>query len=277
MKKYLLTLLAPITLFATESKNDFYDSYNYFSFGVQNMQYEEHYSSTTNGEIHSTAKATSPVYMSGTLIRINDTFDFSIDLASTLLPTQVEETWTANGALAQKNQLDALLSSMQFLTHYKLNNNHRLLIGLSYKMNNFKRYSFKDSNNVNDTSRGVSEERIATLYTSTGYWYESSPHAKKDTLRFKFNALVGKRVWNEASNTEFEKVIFNNTSGYKLETSAYIGYPVLEGLEIGVFTGLSYQDKPGTNTHTDGRTRWPENTLTVWQTGLSVVWNFSKK
>jgi hypothetical protein len=51
----------------------------------------------------------------------------------------------------------------------------------------------------------------------------------------------------------------------------------MEGLELGVFTNYSYQKKSGTDVASDGHTKWPENTLEIWQTGLSLVWNFSKE
>lgn len=294
MKKLFLTALLPLALFASEGE-EIYDSYNYISFGSENITYNEDYVTRNGQVIHSEAKATSPVYISGALVRINDLFDFSMDLSSTLLPTQAEEKWQIDGALVQTNQFDAMITSMQFLGHYKLNNNHRFVFGPTYKLNSYKRYTWKDVNgdilyedpNLNgikdagEGKIGLVQERVATLYASAGYWYESSPHAKASKMRWRFNALYGIPIWNEASNTGFEKIIFHSTNGYKLETSAYIGYPLFKGLELGIFGGYSYQRKSKMDymLTSDGvkRIAWPENSLQLWQSGISFVWNFSKK
>lgn len=282
MKKLVLTALIPLALFAS-SDNEKYDSYTYFSVGVENIRYNEDITLSTGEKVHSTAKAMSPVYMSGSLVRINDKYDFSMDFASTLLPAQIEEEWYIDGSLKQKNQFDATINSMEFLGHYKLNNNHRIVLGATYKFNNYKRYTFKDENGnfltdgTTGAKLGLIQERVATIYASAGYWYESSPHAKKDTMRLKFNAIVGKPVWNEASNTGFDKVVFHSTSGYKFESSVYAGYPIIKGLEVGAFGGYSYQRKSDINLASDGHTKWPEVTLEIWQAGISFIWNFSKK
>lgn len=280
MKKYLTIALVPLALCATEGK---YNGYSYFGFGNQNIKYVEKLTLSTGEQVESLAEANSPVYTSGTLVRVNDTYDFSIDLASTLLPTQIGETWTVDGALAQQNQFDAMLNSMQFLGHYKLSENHRIVAGTAYTLNSYKRYNFKDETGAylldpdTNAKYGLLEERIATLYLTGGYWFESAPLATPNTPRFRFNALYNQPVWNDATNTEFEAVSFNSTSGYKVEMNAYAGYPILKGLELGTFGGYSIQKKSGTDVASDGRTKWPDNTLTQWQMGLSLVWNFSGK
>ena len=294
MKKLLLTTLLPLAVFAS-GEGEIYDSYNYFSVGSESITYNEDYVTRDGQVVHSEAKATSPVYISGALVRVNNWFDFSMDMSSTLLPTQAQEKWQMDGALAQTNQFDAMISSMQFLGQFKLNNNHRIVLGPTYKLNSYKRYTFKDAdgnilsddfnnNGIVDAGEGkmgLIQERVATLYASAGYWYESSAHATSSTPRFRLNAIYGKPIWNEASNTGFEKVTFNSTNGYKIESNAYIGYPIFRGLELGIFGGYSYQKKSGLDSvmasNGINRIGWPENTLTLWQTGISFVWNFSKK
>lgn len=293
MKKILLTTLLPLALFASDDA--IYDGYNYFSFGAQSIEHIEDYVTRAGNVVHASAKATSPVYVSGLLARVNDLFDFSLDVSSTLLPTQAEEKWSLDGSLAQKNQFDATINSVQLLGQYKLNNNHRIVLGPTFKVDSYKRYAFKDPNgnilmddfnnngivDPGEGAMGLTEERIATLYITAGYWYESQAHATPKTVRFRFNALYGQPVWNEAINTGFEQIAFHSISGYKLETSGYVGYTILKGVEIGAFVGYSQQRKSGTDfelaSNGINRTVWPDNTLTTWQSGLSVVWNFSKK
>ncbi|MDD5716929.1 MAG: hypothetical protein PHW64_03925 [Sulfuricurvum sp.] len=289
MKKLLAITLLPLAVYA-QGYSDVYDGYSYFSIGMESASYSEDFFSSSLGEnVHSSAKASSPVYISGALVRINHRYDFSMDMSSTLLPTQSDEQWSGStSGLLQTNQFDSTINSMQFLGHYKFTNNHRFVLGSTYKLDSYKRYTFKDANgnylnqldsNGNDTGvkLGLSQERVATLYATTGYWYESIPHASLGNIRFKANTLVSLPVWNEASNTAFEKITFNSTSGYKLEANVYAGYPLMKGLEIGLFAGYSEQKKSGTDTAADGRTKWPENTLKVTQAGVSVVWNFTKE
>lgn len=284
MKKILITALIPLALGASEGG---YDGYTYFSVGMEHVNYAESLTLSDGNHAQSSAKGSSPVYISGGLIRLNNKYDFSMDISSTLLSSQLGEEWQINGATAQRNQFDAMINSMQFLGHYKITNNHRLVFGPTYTLNSYKRYTFKDengnylvqkdpvSNLQTSIHNGLIQERVATLYATAGYWYESAPHATPKTLRYKISLVGGIPVWNNASNTEFENVSFNSTSGYKGEATAYLGYPIMEGLELGVFTNYSYQKKSGTDVASDGHTKWPENTLEIWQTGLSLVWNFS--
>jgi len=282
MKKISFLLLTSLALFANEAIDDKYRGYSYVSVGIENITYQEDIVLGDGSVIHSNASTTSPVYISGSLVKINNRYDFSIDISSTLLPSQSEEEWYVNGDLAQKNQFDALISNMQFLIHYKYTNNHRLLAGLMYKLNTFKRYQFVDEegNPIVDQATGAKigliEERVATLYAALGYGYESTYFANKEHIRYKCSALIGQAIWSQATSTGFEEVTFDSLSSYKAELSGYVGYPIYEGLEIGVFANYIYEKKNGVDVADDGHTKWPENDLELWQTGLSVVWNFSK-
>ncbi|HHH51555.1 MAG TPA: hypothetical protein ENK76_04220 [Campylobacterales bacterium] len=273
-------LLLPLTLLSSETKE--YDGYSYFSFGMQNIKYEENIVLNNGQHVHSSAHATSPVYISGSLIRVNEKFDFSIDLLSTLLPSETDEHWYLDESFVQQNKFDAIISHMQFLGHYKLNNNHRIVFGPIYSLNSYKRYTFKDQNgnDIVDSDTGAKigllEERVANLRLSTGYWYESAPQATPNHMRYRFNALIGQTIWTQASNTGFEKVVFDSINSYELQSSAYAGYTILKGLEIGLFIEYSRQEKTSTDVADDGHTKWPKNTLTLYQGGVSAVWNFSK-
>jgi hypothetical protein len=261
-----------------------YNGYTYFSVGMENISYSEAMT-TSKGSLKLEAQGNSPVYISGGLMRVNDTFDFSMDISSTLLPSQINETWSLNGAVEQNNHLDAMINSMQFLGHYKLTDNHRLVLGPTYSLNSYKRYNFKDANPsggevIDETDGILLEERVATLYATLGYWYESIPHATPEKFRIKFSALYGQPIWNDASNTGFEGVSFSSLSGYKIDTNLYVGYPIMDGLELGIFTGYRNQSKIGTDRTTNSAGKgvsWPENTLEIWQAGISAVWNFAKK
>ena len=122
-------------------------------------------------------------------------------------------------------------------------------------------------------------ERVANLRLAVGYWYGSAPHGVPQQIRYRFNATVGQTIWTQASNTGFEKVSFDSIHSYELQSSAYAGYTVFEGLEIGAFVGYSRQEKTSTDSLAAGNGHtiyWPKNTLTLLQGGVSFVWNFSK-
>ncbi len=276
-----LLALVPLMLFAGESKAQ-YDGYSYFSIGMQNTKYEENIVLSGGQKVHSSANATSPVYISGSLIRINNKFDFSMDLLSTLLPTETDEKWYLDGVYTQQNKFDATITNMQFYGHYKFTDNHRIVFGPTYSLNSFKRYTFKDANgniildNVTGARLGLTEERVANLRFAVGYWYESAPHGRVHQIRYRFNATFGHTVWTQATNTGFEKVSFDTINSYELQSSAYAGYTIFKGLEIGAFAAYSRQEKTTTDVASDGHTKWPKNTLSLLQGGVSFVWNFSE-
>ena len=275
-----LLALVPLLLSAGESK-PLYDGYSYFSIGMQNVKYEENTVLSNGQKVHSFAIATSPVYISGSLIRINDKFDFSMDLLSTLLPTETDEKWYLDGVYTQQNKFDATITNMQFYGQYKLTNRHRIVFGPTYSLNSFKRYTFKDANgniildNITGAKLGLTEERVANLYLAVGYWYESAPHGLVQQMRYRFNVTFGHSIWTQATNTGFEKVSFDSIDSYELQSSLYAGYTVFKGLEVGAFAGYSQQEKRFTDVASDGHTKWPKNTLTLLQGGISFVWNFS--
>ncbi|RLA82573.1 MAG: hypothetical protein DRG78_06795 [Epsilonproteobacteria bacterium] len=254
-----------------------YGSYNYIAFGFESINYQEIGTLSDGSSFISNATADSPVYLSGSLTRINEKYDFSIDAISTLLPTQADETWHADGVLASTDKLELLVSSIKFLGQYKKTNNHRISSGLRYDLNLYKRHTYRDvSGNTMVDSDGnkisLTEEKVATLSLMGGYIYENAPHSN-GRYRYKFSALAGIPIWRNATNTGFKDITYNSTTGYSYEIGGYFGYEIIKGLEIGMFADYDYQIKTGGD-KIDG-VLWPENTLKVFRSGLSFVWNFN--
>jgi len=280
MRNIILTILVVVYVFANEEKEPKklkpkYDAYNYIAFGFESINYQENGTKSSGESFASDSTADSPVYISGSLIRINDIFDFSIDTASTLFPTASDETWHQDGELASTDKLETIISSMKFLGQYKHTDNHRIILGAKYDLNLYKRYAYKDADG-NDMYNGtnkitLTEELISTLSLATGYIYESAPHSSGG-FRMKLSAIIGKPIWRNASNTGFEDITYNSTSGYGYEFGGYIGYQVIKGLEIGCFADYDYQFKSGSDKKDD--VIWPENELKVFRSGISFVWNF---
>lgn len=286
MKKRILLSAAGAVMISTTSlvaNSDQYDSYNYIGFGVENVTYKEMGTLDDGTSFKSSVTVDSPVYTSGSLIRARDSFDFSIDAASTLSPTQGDEKWQHGDYLVQENKFDAVLSELKILVHYKISNNHRFVFGPSYDMFTMKRHTYINpadgSEKLQDgNSISLNEERISTLFGTAGYWYESSPFSNGG-MRIRANIGYSQPMWREAANTSSEEVIFNSTTGYKVDAGAYLGFQMTKGLEIGFFGNYGFVKKEGGDSlEVGGETiTWPENDLETFRYGVNFVWNFSKK
>jgi hypothetical protein len=276
MKKNLLilSLVGMATVLSAESKS--FDGYSYGGVGFENTTYQESGHSSKIGSIKSKASGTSPVYTTGSLVRVNDRYDFSLDFSSTLLPSKISEEWTGLNGTLQRNDYDLLANSATLLVHYKLTPQHRIVAGPIYALNTFKRYNWVAVDPIIDTPVGVIEERSASVSGAIGYWYESKT-AGIEGWRFKGNTLLSLPLWQQTTNTSSkEDVVFNNIGGYNADVSVYAGYTLFKGLEVGAFAGYNHQrrngghqmDKLGNNV------TWPENTLTTYRAGLNAIWHF---
>jgi len=267
----LLALAAAINL-SWAGEPDF-DGYSYMAIGLNNVKYNEKVTTQSGTYVDSDATTTDIYYMTGGLVRLNDRYDFSYDLASTLYPNDLDENVYIDG-VHQTNKADILLNNMTLLLHYKLNGSHRVVGGVEYQLNTFKRFDFLSSPN-----QGVVEERSASLALDCGYWYESST-AAIDGMRTTVKALVGLPVWQKTTNTSLTAVNFYDKQGYNAHLSLWLNYTVLTGMEIGFGFGFDYVYRKGGGPKVamiDGTARniyWPENTTRTFYGALSIVWNF---
>ncbi len=291
MKKIVLSLTASLSLLsslygdenATVIPEKTYYGYNYIGFGMETATYQESGIKTDGKSFKSSATSTSPVYISGGLIKMNKYFDFSIDAASTLMPTQTDEKWQEDGYVVQENKFDTVQSDLKMLLQYKINNNHRIAIGPNYNLFSMKRHTYINPIDgseklINGNSIGLNQEDIATLNMMIGYVYEYAPFSNGG-MRIKTAAMYGKPVWNKATNTSTEDIEFSSTKGSTIDVDGYIGFELLKGLEMGFFGRYSLKQKDsiddalvGANTVT-----WPENELETFRYGVSFVWNFDTK
>lgn len=295
MKKIVLSISASLlfsaSLYAEDNatlsinnptEKTFY-GYNYIGFGVETATYQE--SGIKDGKnFKSSATSTSPVYTSGGLIKMNQYFDFSIDAASTLMPTQTDEKWQEDGYVKQENKFDTVQSDLKMLVQYKINNNHRVAIGPNYNLFSMKRHTY--INPADSTPRldkagnpiGLNQEDIATLNMMAGYVYEHAPFSNGG-MRIKAAAMYGKPVWNRATNTSSEEIEFSSTKGSTIDVDGYIGFELFKGLEAGFFGRYSLKKKDGADdVKVNASTvTWPENELETFRYGVSFVWNFDAK
>jgi hypothetical protein len=286
MKKIVLSLTASLSLLsslygdenATIIPEKTYYGYNYIGFGMETATYQER--GTLKGiPYKSSATATSPVYISGGLIKVNKYFDFSIDAASTLMPTESNEKWqnTSTGGLLQENKFDSVQSDLKFLFQYKINNNHRIAFGPNYNLFSMKRHDFSYKGQTIEDAV-LNQEDIATLNMMIGYIYEYAPFSNGG-MRLKTAAMYGKPIWNKATNTSAPDLSFSSTKGSTIDVDGYVGFELTKGLEMGVFGRYSLKNKDGADdVQVDGGSIiWPENELETFRYGVSFVWNFDAK
>lgn len=260
-----MMFLLGTALFAGERNAEKFDGYTYFSVGVQSLSYDEH---DSVAQYESSAKASNPIYRSGSLMRINDSFDVSLDFLSTILPTQADETWTKNGTPFQTNKADMLFSSMKLLVQYKFTPQHRLLTGFGYSLNSYKRYDFNTS-----TTTTVVEEQIASFKFEAGYGYESRP-VGIEGMRVSGRLMGAVPVVQQAKNTAFPDVTFNSTQGYDVAAMLAVGYTVYRGVDVGIYGGYNYSYRRGSQmSYQGGNLRWPENYFKSYEMGLQLAWH----
>lgn len=280
MKKITLSLITGLFLCSNIQAEEKFNDYSYIGFGVETISYKENIE--RNGKSYRTATdVSSPVYTSGSLINAGKYFDFSIDAASTLSPTQADEKTQDidAGVVVQKNQFDAMLSDLRILVHYKLNNNHRIVFGPNYEVFSMKRFSFTDPYGNSIPNSEMNQETITTLSMMGGYVYEHDKFSNGG-MRVKASALYGQPLSRNASNTSKESTTFNTTNGYVTNFSGYVGFEITKGLEIGFFSEYVFTKKEGGDDMVteDGETiTWPDNELETFRYGMNFVWNFSVK
>ena len=285
-KTILLSVIAISSLIANERN---FDGYSYFAVGIENFSYTEKfiytfkntyegengktYPKNSNVAIKSQLTLSQPVYLSGGLVRLNNNWDLSMDFSSTLKPNEATEKWLDRGddTTIVSNYATIMSNSMKFLLHYKFTNLHRVTFGFNYFLNTFKRYNDPEDS---ATSQYLVEETTSTLVLNLGYWFESNT-AGKDGFRIKFNVEGGLPVYQNVTNTVAPNITFNKSSGYNINTGLTIGYPILKGLELGLFTNYSYMYRDGDKKEVDGKTIiWPTNITQNIQGGLQFTWKF---
>lgn len=139
MKKIYWLGLLPSLVMAHESEKNY--GYSYFTFGLENVTYQEHYSN-----LSSDVTIMNPVLNSGGLYYINDTFDFSIDALASFSPLSDTESWQNNGVLSQTNQLEYLKTATNIQLHYKLDEAWRVIGGPALTYQTYTRYGMKNHN-----------------------------------------------------------------------------------------------------------------------------------
>jgi len=286
MKKLLF--IAPLA-FATLSFGECYqrsfDGYSAIGVGVQSFVYQE-VGEISGIKFKSESKATNPVYISRTLVKVNNGLDFSIDAVSTLVPQEADETYRdrETGKVLQTNKSEMITSKLDFLLHYKFTKQFRFLTGMGYTLNSFSRSVLVDGVIINGKTKKdmyyLTKENSASTVLNVGFWYESNTAALKG-VRYKLKATYGFPIWQKTTNSAFPNVEFHEKEGRDYTLTAYLGYTLTKGVEVGLTSSYVYMYRKGGAKENvlgaDGERHnilWPKNYTKQWNNALMFVWNF---
>ncbi|WP_318462718.1 hypothetical protein [Photobacterium leiognathi] len=274
MRNYLALSLLCITTstFAQTPTEDIKNGgYSYFSLGMENTTYKEK-NFCYEGKCYnnSSPTVTSPTINSGGLYVINDTWDFSIDALGTFSPSHVEENWS-NG---QKNQFEYIKAATDVLLQYKLTPQWRVVAGPSLSYQTYKRYGRGDNS-------GVWEEKTTDIFVNAGFAYDSGALINNN-WHIYMTAKAGIPAYSNTENTRVFGEKFS-TFGFRSSISGGISYQLLKGVNVGLYSQLSYEhrNEDGPKMYKtekiDGHTKGyfatlPEAEIINFSAGLQLMW-----
>jgi len=226
VKLSLAAFLAAGTFAYADATKRYAQGYTYYNVSFQSMDFT---TSASEKGFNSSASVDNPVYTIGGVYVINDTYDFSTELSTTLVPTRGTETVTINGVEAKEN-IEMLNNTIKGYVHYKFTNEHRVVGGLTYNLSSWKRYG----GNLVTNEIG---QRSMSINMEIGYWYEGY-FMPEDKLHVNFKAIGGMPVWDETENTS-SNVTFSSRGGYNYNIAVNVGYEFFSGTETGLTMGYS--------------------------------------
>ncbi len=246
--------------------------YSYFTVGMESVSYQERYGSTS-----SKATAVSPVINSGSLTRVNDRFDFSIDALATFSPGSTDEKWYDGQGVIQENKFEYIKTATNVLIHYKVTPQLRVVAGPSMTYQTYKRYQ---NQNESAIFYGTWEESSSDVFINAGLSYDKGTLFSDSRWHFYFKAVGGVPIWSQAANTAIDGVTFN-PFGFRASIDAGINYQVMEGIHLGWFLMANYEKRfeegPVFWRHNDeGKRQFatlPEAETKGISTGLQILWS----
>jgi len=274
-KQFLAFFLLVSTLLAEHTAQY---GYSFFNAGFQSTFYTQTYTSDSGDNYYSEAELTSPYYATGTLTRVNDTYDFSIVAGSTLFATATDEKYYFNNSINDQHKLNMSVSDIAILVHYKFDLHQRFLFGGSYTYETIKRYNFSDPELK---KIGVIENNIGTIALKIGYLYDSKLRLKDSGWHYRGGVVVGLpfiAITTDSYPTPENPFEISNTFGLNIAPHGYLGYPIAEGIELGAYFNYLYQIRheqvrASDNGGQDALTS--KNTTQRLDYGLSLSWNFN--
>jgi hypothetical protein len=288
MKKNILSIFTVSYLLSTSvlaNETQKFKGYSYAIIGLERLSYTEKVSILP---LETQVVATSPMSITGGVYRYNDRWDFSLDAMATLLPSASKETWSINASTAgddfkqsnnignntlQQDSFELANSSLQFLTHYKFNEQARWLTGMKFTRHNFKRFDFESEHTqIVSLETGVIEEKVGALALELGVGYESAPVQNTDN-RYNARLLFGIPVWRSTENTGISGVEFSESSGWGFVVDASYTFQILKNIQLGVYGAYDYILRGGSKiTRNNSVFELPKNIVEFVRIGINFVW-----
>ncbi|OCH14382.1 hypothetical protein A6E05_04180 [Aliivibrio sp. 1S165] len=287
MRKICWLGLLPCFVMAQEEDKNY--GYSYFTFGFENVMYEEYY-----GTLQSKVTITNPVLNSGGLYYINEDFDFSIDALASFSPQSAQEDWNNNSQLMQTNQFEYLKTATNIQLHYKMTDEWRVIGGPALTYQTYTRYGMKNHNGfTNKVFYGSWEETSTDIFVDLGLAYDNGSLFGDDKWKISGRAVFGIPIYSVTKNTQFEDNTFNDF-GVRTSIEGTVSYEVMRGLHLGWYAMLGYEKRFETDkqkvqfetcvTMIDGEcteremksgyATLPEADTYTFSTGLQAIWSF---
>lgn len=287
MKRLYWLGLLPSLVMAHEGEKNY--GYSYFTFGLENVTYQEHYSN-----LSSDVTIMNPVLNSGGLYYINDTFDFSIDALASFSPLSDTESWQNNGVLSQTNQLEYLKTATNIQLHYKLDEAWRVIGGPALTYQTYTRYGMKNHNGfVNKAFYGTWDETSTDIFVDLGVAYDNGTLFNDNKWKISGRAVFGLPIYSVTKNTQFEDTSFTDF-GFRTTIEGTVSYEIMKGLHLGWYAMLGYEkrfetDRQAVQSETcktmvegvcteretkSGFATLPEADIYTFSTGLQALWRF---
>ncbi|MUL09798.1 hypothetical protein [Aliivibrio fischeri] len=287
MKKIYWLGLLPCFAMAHEGDKNY--GYSYFTFGLENVTYQEYYGGT-----QSKVTITNPVLNSGGLYYINDKFDFSIDALASFSPQSAQEDWKYYGQLMQTNKFEYLKTATNIQLHYKLTDEWRVIGGPALTYQTYTRYGMRNHNGfTNKAFYGTWEETSTDIFVDLGVAYDNGLLFSDKKWKVSGRAVLGVPIYSVTQNTKFEDNTFNDF-GMRASIEGTISYEVMKGLHLGWYAMLGYEKRFETDKQAvqvemcvtmvdgvctkremkSGYATLPEADTHTFSTGLQALWSF---
>lgn len=187
------------------------------SSGTEEFQVE-----TTNSSMY---------YATGSMVYVSPSWDFQVSAQSTLLSSTSATNY-------QDTSMGLLMSNVTLDLYYKFNNFHSMLLGVDYEYDVTKIKGGLRSGTLIDYDTAI-------LSLETGYMYRNKLIAGSEGWHYRFGASVGLPALTYSSTTSSgvigSRSAYNVASGFKANAFGYMGYAILQGLEIGVHAQYLYR------------------------------------
>jgi len=274
-----LALTSPWHTASAEFSNT---SYSFFGAGAEVVHYSEKLDNFGGSKVESSFSATNISQRSGGYTAVDEQFGFFIRTASTLIATEEQEDWKANG-LPGNIQQDIATMNFQMLDisgAYHLKNGGYWLAGIHYQKISFSRFDWQSStsteafaDSVEDYIRNDSElfqavqngvdngtfvDGAGNTITTVEQYFSATRFKPEDTLDVVFEDASS---FSLTGGFEYDSYFVDQSLGMRYLLGSHIGLNLYEnvlnsgenraltrsfggGVDLRLTAGIGYQFRP---------------------------------